>query len=92
MVKLYEGLDLTILDEKEREKVMKFITEAQNKIASLKAGAKGAGEEEDKTPKKLSSKGSTDILGLSKDDWEALFNNLKTGDDLLNTISASEVS
>lgn len=89
MVKLYEGLDLTILDEKEREKVMKFITEAQNKIASLKAGAKGAGEEEDKTPKKLSSKGSTDILGLSKDDWEALFNNLKTGDDLLNTISAS---
>ena len=88
MVKLYEGLDLTILDEKEREKVMKFITEAQNNIASLKAGAKGAGEVEN-TPKKLSSKGSTDILGLSKDDWEALFNNLKTGDDLLNTISAS---
>ena len=43
-------LDLTILDEKEREKVMKFITDATNKIASLKAGAKGAGEEEDKTP------------------------------------------
>ena len=45
MVKLYEGLDLTILDEKEREKVMKFITDATNKIASLKAAAKGAGEQ-----------------------------------------------
>ena len=78
MVKLYEGLDLTILDEKEREKVMKFITEAQNKIASLKAGAKGAGEVEN-TPKKLSSKGSTDVLGMSFEDWDIFFTNLDTG-------------
>lgn len=85
MVKLYEGLDLTILDEKEREKVMKFITEAQNKIASLKAGAKGAGEVEN-TPKKLSSKGSTDVLGMSFEDWDIFFTNLDTGVDKLGTM------
>jgi tubulin-specific chaperone A len=85
MVKLYEGLDLTILDEKEREKVMKFITEAQNKIASLKAGAKGAGEVEN-TPKKLSSKGSTDVLGMSFEDWDIFFTNLDTGADKLGTM------
>lgn len=88
MVKLYEGLDLTILDEKEREKVMKFITEAQNKIASLKAGAKGAGEVENK-PKKLSSKGSTDVLGMSFEDWDIFFTNLETGADKLGTMIAA---
>lgn len=88
MVKLYEGLDLTILDEKEREKVMKFITEAQNKIASLKAGAKGAGEVDNK-PKKLSSKGSTDVLGMSFEDWDIFFTNLETGADKLGTMIAA---
>lgn len=88
MVKLYEGLDLTILDEKEREKVMKFITEAQNKIASLKAGAKGAGEVEN-TPKKLSTKGSTDVLGMSFEDWDIFFTNLDTGVDKLDTMMMS---
>ena len=88
MVKLYEGLDLTILDEKEREKVMKFITEAQNKIASLKAGAKGAGEVEN-TPKKLSTKGSTDVLGMSFEDWDIFFTNLDTGADKLGTMIAA---
>jgi tubulin-specific chaperone A len=64
---------------------MKFITEAQNKIASLKAGAKGAGEVEN-TPKKLSSKGSTDVLGMSFEDWDIFFTNLDTGVDKLGTM------
>lgn len=88
MVKLYEGLDLTILDEKEREKVMKFITDATNKIASLKAAAKGAGETNDQ-PKKLSSKGSKDVLGMSYEDWDTFFSNLETGKDKLGTMIAA---
>lgn len=87
MIKLYEGLDLTVLDEKEREKVMKFITDAQNKVASLKAGAKGVGEVDAK-PKKL-SKGSTDVLGMSFEDWDTLFTNLETGKDKLGTMIAA---
>jgi tubulin-specific chaperone A len=59
---------------------LKTIEDYKNKIAELQAQiAKLLNEEEDKTPKKLSVGGKTDILGLSTDDWEALFKNIESG-------------
>lgn len=88
MVKLYEGLDLGILTPEQREAVMKFIEEAGNKIAEFRAKIKGE-EQNDKGPKKISQKGSTDVLGMSLDDWDAMFMNLKNGTDMLGTMIAA---
>lgn len=59
---------------------LKTIEDYKNKIAELQAQiAKLLNEEEDKTPKKLSVGGKTDILGLSTDDWDTLFKNIESG-------------
>lgn len=88
MIKLYEGLDLGILTPEQREQVMKFIDEAGNKIAEFKA--KMAGEnQDDKKTKKFSQKGSSDVLGMSLDDWDLMFTNLQNGTDMLGTMMAA---
>ncbi|MEC5156679.1 phage tail tape measure protein [Chryseobacterium sp. MP_3.2] len=88
MVQLYEGLDLGILTPEQRESVLKFIDEAGNKIAEFKA--KIAGEDQkDKGPKKLSQKGSNDVLGMSLDDWDTMFTNVQNGTDMLGTMVAA---
>lgn len=71
---------------------LKTIEDYKNKIAELQAEIarllnKKTGE--DGSAKKLKVGGNTDLLGLSTDDWKTLFDNLKSGDDLLGTITAS---
>lgn len=59
---------------------LKTIEDYKNKIAELQAQiAKLLNKEDDKTPKKLSVGGKTDILGLSADDWDTLFKNIESG-------------
>ena len=92
MVKLYEGIDLSILTKEQQEQVMSFIEEAGNKIAEFKAKAndveqgKKGGQEKGA---KLGSKGSTDILGMSPEDWDTFFTNIQTGTDALGTAQAA---
>lgn len=88
MVKLYEGLDLGVLTPEQREAVMKFIEEAGNKIAEFRAKIKGE-EQNDKGPKKISQKGSTDVLGMAADDWDTMFTNIQNGTDMLGTMVAA---
>ncbi|MGV8914400.1 MAG: phage tail tape measure protein [Kaistella sp.] len=85
MVKLYEGLDLGILTPEQREQVMKFIDEAGNKIAEFRAKITGE-DQDDKKIKKFSQKGSSDVLGMSLDDWDLMFTNLQNGTDMLGTM------
>ena len=89
MVKLYEGLDLGILTPKQREQVMKFIDEAGNKIAEFKAKIAGGDQDNSKAPKKFSQKGSSDVLGMSLDDWDLMFTNIQNGTDKLGTMIAA---
>ena len=88
MVKLYEGLDLGILTPEQREAVMKFIDEAGNKIAEFRAKIKGE-DQDDKKVKKLSQKGSNDVLGMSVEDWDTMFTNIQNGTDMLGTMVAA---
>lgn len=88
MVKLYEGLDLGVLTPEQREAVMKFIEEAGNKIAEFRAKIKGE-EQNKKGPKKISQKGSTDVLGMAADDWDTMFTNIQNGTDMLGTMVAA---
>lgn len=90
MVKLYEGLDLGILTPEQRESVMKFIDEAGNKIADFKAKIKGEDQtDEKKGAKVLNQRGSTDVLGMSFEDWDTMFSNLQNGTDALGTMVAA---
>lgn len=91
MLALYEGLDLSALTKEQQDQVLKFIDDAKNKIAELKAvqnstdkGDKGKGSKS-----KLGGKGSTDILGMSPSDWDTFFTNIETGADKLGTIIAA---
>lgn len=92
MLSLYKGLDMTILNKDQQEQVLKFIEEAKNKIAELNAKKTETGNKENTgggdTVKKLGG-GSTDILGMSMDDWETFFTNIETGADKLGTMSAA---
>lgn len=93
MLALYEGLDLSKLTKEQQDQVLKFIDDAKNKVAELKAvqnstdkGGKGKG---DGNKSKLGGKGSTDILGMSVSDWDTFFTNIETGADKLGTIIAA---
>lgn len=91
MLALYEGLDLSVLTKEQQDQVLKFIDDAKNKVAELKAvqnstdkGDKGKGGKS-----KLGGKGSTDILGMSVSDWDTFFTNIETGADKLGTMIAA---
>lgn len=92
MMQLYEGLDLSILNKDQRDQVLKFLDEAKTKVSELNA-KKNENDQNNKaeTNKKtaLGNQGSTDILGMSYDDWETFFTNLETGANKLGTISAA---
>lgn len=92
MLELYKGLDLSILTKEQREQVLKFIDEASTKLSELKSKKtenKVKTSEDDKKKTALGNQGSTDILGMSYDDWETFFSNLDTGANKLGTISAA---
>lgn len=90
MVDLYEGLDMGILTPEQQKQVLAFIEEAKNKMAEFKAVAKSTENEEPKDKKgKLGNKGSTDILGMSLEDWDVFFSNIQTGVDKLGTLQAA---
>ena len=85
------GLNFALLTKEQQDQVLKFIEDAKNKVAELKAvqnstdkGDKGKGGK-----LKLGGKGSTDILGMSPTDWELFFTNIETGADKLGTIIAA---
>lgn len=87
MMTFYEALDLTLLTDDQRKEVLKFIDEAGNKIAELKA--KAAGQSQDQADKKTSNLGKeskVDILGLDQNQWITMFENLQTGTDMLGTM------
>lgn len=92
MMQLYEGLDLSILNKDQRDQVLKFLDEAKTKVSELNA-KKNENDQNNKaeTNKKtaLGNQGSTDILGMSYDDWETFFTNIETGANKLGTISAA---
>ncbi len=90
MVQIYEGFDLSLLTEDQRKEVMKFIDEAGNKIAELKA--KAAGQDQDKEEKSkgdLGKDNNVDILGLNQSQWIQMFDNLEKGSDMLGTMQGS---
>lgn len=95
MMALYEGLDLSILNEDQKKKITEQIEFAKNEIAKLSAAKNDLKNGEDSKKKGLGSKnklgnqGSTDILGMSIDDWETFFTNIDTGANKLGTISAA---
>lgn len=89
MVKLYEGLDLGILTPEQRKEVMKFIEDAGNKIAEFRAKIAGENQDDKKGPKKLTQKGSTDVLGMAAGDWDTMFTNLQNGTDMIGTMVAA---
>lgn len=91
MLALYEGLDLSILTKDQQDQVLKFIDDAKNKIAELKAvqNSTTQGGKEKGSKSKLGGKGSTDILGMSLSDWDTFFTNIETGADKLGTIIAA---
>lgn len=92
MLKLYEGLDLSVLTKEQRKQVLKFIDDAGNELAKLGAkkkeianGESGTGD----TKSKLGNRGSTDILGMNTSDWKNVFDNIKAGTDALGTVQAA---
>ena len=90
MVQIYEGFDLSLLTEDQRKEVMKFIDEAGNKIAELKA--KAAGQDQDKEEKSkgdLGKDNNVDILGLNQSQWIQMFDNLEKGSDMLGTMQGA---
>ncbi|GEM_PF-273193 len=92
MVKLYEGLDLSILNKDQQEQVLKFIEDAKNSIAELKAKQNDnnqSGKQKGKKGKNSLGNSSTDVLGLSPEDWDTMFTNLQTGTDALGTMQAA---
>ncbi|WP_165571964.1 phage tail tape measure protein [Chryseobacterium vrystaatense] len=90
MVTLYQGFDLTLLTEDQRKEVMKFITEAGNKIAEFKAKASGQDQDkEEKSKGDLGKDSNVDILGLNQDQWIQMFNNLDRGTDMLGTLQGA---
>ncbi len=92
MVKLYEGLDLSILNKDQQEQVLKFIEDAKNSIAELKAKQNDnnqSGKQKGKKGKNSLGNSSTDVLGLSPEDWDTMFVNLQKGTDALGTMQAA---
>lgn len=92
MIKLYEGLDLSILTKEQRDQILKFLDDAKTKYAEFEAqktGTKTKTQEDLDKKSALGNQGSTDILGMSYDDWETFFTNLDTGANKLGTISAA---
>lgn len=84
MVKLYEGLDMSVLTKEQQKEVLKFIEEAGNKIAEFKA-KKASGDQTDKGKVQL-QESKVDILGFTPDDWQAFADNIKNGTDQLATM------
>ncbi|MFC7345956.1 phage tail tape measure protein [Chryseobacterium zhengzhouense] len=90
MVEYFEGLNLTLLTDEQRKEVLKYIEDAGNKIAELKA--KAAGQDQDVTDKKTSNLGKdtkVDILGLDQNQWIQMFDNLQTGTDMIGTMQGA---
>ncbi|MBO6184182.1 MAG: hypothetical protein J6O88_05730 [Chryseobacterium sp.] len=90
MVTYFEALNLTLLTDDQRKEVLKFIEDAGNKIAELKA--KAAGQTQDLGDKKTSTLGKetkVDILGLDQNQWIQMFDNLKNGADMLGTMQGA---
>lgn len=89
MIKLYEGLDLTILNKEQQDQVLKFIEDAKNKVADFKAKSTENAQPDGEKGKKSKLGGKTDVLGMSPDDWDTMFSNIQTGTDTLGTLSAA---
>ena len=92
MLALYEGLDLSKLTKEQQDQVLKFIDDAKNKVAELKAVQNSTDKEKGKgkgVEGKIGSKGSSDILGMSISDWQTLFKNIEAGTIGLGTMMAA---
>lgn len=90
MVTYFEALNLTLLTDDQRKEVLKYIEDAGNKIAELKA--KAAGQTQDLGDKKTSTLGKetkVDILGLDQNQWIQMFDNLQSGTDMLGTMQGA---
>lgn len=90
MVTYFEGLNLTLLTDEQRKEVLKYIEDAGNKIAELKA--KAASQNQDLGDKKTTSLGGSakvDIFGLDQNQWSEMFNNLQNGTDMLGTMQGA---
>ncbi|AZA93054.1 phage tail tape measure protein, TP901 family, core region [Chryseobacterium nakagawai] len=93
MVTIYSGFDLSLLTEEQQKEVLKFISEAGNKIAELKAKAKAQDQDkQDKTKGDLGKDNSVDILGLNQTQWIQMFDNIEKGTDMLGTMSGAVVA
>ncbi|MEI7486755.1 MAG: phage tail tape measure protein, partial [Chryseobacterium sp.] len=90
MLTYFEALNLTLLTDDQRKEVLKYIEDAGNKIAELKA--KAAGQTQDLSDKKTSNLGKetkVDILGLDQSQWVTMFDNLQSGTDMLGTMQGA---
>ena len=92
MLALYDDLDLSKLTKEQQDQVLKFIDDAKNKVAELKAVQNSTDKEKGKgkgVEGKIGSKGSSDILGMSISDWQTLFKNIDAGTIGLGTMMAA---
>jgi len=88
----WEGLSLadSILSPEELEFLKAILVELTEKLKKLKkekAEATGETPKEDENDIKLRGQFKSDVLGFTIDDWEKLFNNLKTGEDLIGSLT-----
>ncbi len=93
MAKQYEGLDMSILTEEQKEVINERLEEVRDKMAEVAAKkneiANGGNEDEENGDSTLSNiGGNTDILGMSPEQWDELFSNLENGTNLLDTLRA----
>ncbi|MCX8533114.1 hypothetical protein [Chryseobacterium luquanense] len=90
MVTYFEELNLTLLTDDQRKEVLKYIEDAGNKIAELKAKAAGQTQElGDKKTSTLGKETKVDILGLDQTQWIQMFDNLQSGTDMLGTMQGA---
>jgi TP901 family phage tail tape measure protein len=86
-----EGLSLAdgIISQEEFDTTMELINEIIEKLRQLKKERKEATGEDDEKEHDIKMKGKfkTDILGFTTDDWKTLFDNLKKGEDMVESIA-----
>ncbi|KFC19385.1 phage tail tape measure protein [Chryseobacterium sp. FH1] len=92
MVSMYEGLDMSILSEKQKKEVTKRLEEVRDKVAEVASKKQDLANGDDDKGKKLGKskkKGKTDILGMSTDDWKDFYDNIKNGENVIESLTAA---
>lgn len=93
MLLMYDGLDLSILSEDQKTVVLKNLEQLKDKLAEVALQKKeiaNGDADKDKLGGRLSSfGGKTDVLGLTSDQWKAMFTNTNSLTENIQKIGAA---